>query len=259
MMRNWQKPIGSLALGLMLSLPLMAGCGGSPAPRRPEAGSPGNTDLSGTVNVAVSEAAAAVARGVTGAGTTEVLVLGQGALAAIQLNSPSPGGTEGQPLTGRSHDVDYPGSSPGGGPVNAAGPGGAPGTNAAVPGGQTSPSTTPGGTPNYTQAVPNAMGDNATQSGSNTSAVPVPGANGAQPMAVMTRIADQIRAQTPGITEVRFATNPDDARRVADLAAAMRSNPERVSADEIRALWTRAIPAGTELFNPMYPSPGSRG
>lgn len=259
MMRNWHKPLVAITLGLMLSLPLTAGCGGGPAQRRPEAGSPGATDLSGNINVAASEAVAQTARGVTGAGTTEAVVVGSGALLAIQLNSPAPGGTEGQPLTGRSHGVDYPGSSPGGGPVNAAGPGGAPGTNGAVPGGQTSPSTTPGGTPNYTQAVPNAMGDNATQSGSNTSAVPVPGATGAQPMAVMTRIADQIRAHNPAITEVRFATNPDDARRIADLAATMRSNSAQVSAEEVRTIWTRAIPAGTELFNPMYPSPGSRG
>lgn len=258
-MRIWQKPIGCVALGLMLSLPLLAGCGGSPAPRRPEAGAPGTTDLSGTVNVVVSEAAAEAARGVSGAGTTEAVVLGSGALLAIQLNSPAPGGTEGQPLTGRSHSVDYPGSSPGGGPVNAQKPGSLPETGPAVPGGQTSPSATPGSTPNYTQAVPNGMGDNATQNGTNSSLTPVPGATGAQPMAVMTRIADQVRAQTPGITEVRFATNPDDARRVAELATAMRSNPGQVSADEIRALWTRAIPAGTEQFNPMYPSPGSRG
>lgn len=259
MMRNWRRTLGVVALGLMLSLPLMTGCGARQVPRRPEAGSPGITDLSGNVNVAVSEAVARTARGVSGAGTTEAVVVGHGALVAIQMNSPSPGGTEGQPLTGRAHGVDYPGSSAGGGPVYAHKPGSLPETGPAIPGGQTSPSATPGGTPNYTQAVPNATGDHATQNGTNTSLVPVPGATGAQPMAVMTRIADQIRAQNPAITEVRFATKPEDARRVADLAAAMRSNPERVSADEIRTLWTRAIPAGTEQFNPMYPSPGSRG
>lgn len=257
-MRYWQRPFCAMAVGLMLSLPLITACGARPAPR-PEAGSPGRTDVSGTVSVALSEAAARSARGVNGAGTTEVLVLGTGALAAIQLNSPAPGGTEGQPLTGRSHDVEYEGSSPGGGPVYAQKPGSLPETGPAVPGGQTSPSATPGGTPNYTQAVPNATGDNATQNGSNTTLVPVPGATGAQPMALMTRIADQIRAQNADITEVRFATNPDDALRVAALAITMRTNPERVNTDEVRAIWNRAIPAGTEQFNPMYPSPGSRG
>jgi hypothetical protein len=257
-MRNWQKPLGAMVLGVILSLPLMTGCGARPAPR-PEAGSPGSTDLSGEVNVAVSEAAAASAQNIGGSGTTEVLVVGHGALVAIQLNAAIPGGTEGQPLTGRSHDVDYPGSSAGGGPVTVHREADSTGSNPALPGGQTSPNPNTGASPNYTQAVPNAMGDNATQTGTNTGLTPVPGANGSQPMAIMTRVADLIRAQNPTITEVRFATNPYDARRVAVLAATMRANPERVDADQVRAMWNRAIPAGTEEFNPMYPSPGSRG
>lgn len=257
MKQNWKIALGTVALGLTLALP-MAGCAGRPAPR-PEAGGPGfkGADVSGSLNPSLSEAAARSARSVGGTGTTEALVIGNGALVAIQLNASQPGGTEGGPLTGKSHDVDYPGSSPSGGPVYGQGPGGSTGTSTARPGGQISPSAPSGGSPNYTQAVPGPTGDMATQNQTSTTPAPVPGAYGSAPMEVMTRAADQIRAQNPGIAEVRFATNPDDARRVADLAAAMRTAGATVNPDDVRALWNRAQPAGTELFSPQHPSQGT--
>lgn len=243
---------------MSLALPAI-GCMGRPAPR-PEAAGPGfkGADITGAINPGLSAAAANAARGVGGAGTTEVIVIGNGALVAMQLNSAAAGGTGGQALTGKSHDVDYPGSSPSGGPVYVQGPGSSVGASPARPGGQISPSAVPGGTPNYTQAVPGPTGDHATQSPTTTTPAPVPGAGGSAPMDVMTRIADQIRAQAPGVVEVRFATSPDDARRVGDLAAAMRTAAGGVDAGEVRALWNRAIPAGTELFHPGYPGQGSR-
>lgn len=255
-MIKWR--FAAIALCLSLTLPA-TGCTGRPAPRPEARGGPGfkGADVTGALNPALSDAAANTARGVGGTGTTEVIVIGNGALVAMQLNSAAAGGTGGQTLTGKSHDVDYPGSSPSGGPVYVQGPGSSVGASPARPGGQISPSAIPGGTPNYTQAIPGPTGDPATQSPTTTTPAPVPGAGGSAPMDVMTRVADQIRAQNPGIVEVRFATNPDDARRVGDLATTVRTNAAGVDAGEVRALWNRAIPAGTERFSPNYPAQGS--
>ncbi|HYF93811.1 MAG TPA: hypothetical protein VD969_16485 [Symbiobacteriaceae bacterium] len=257
MVQKWQPTLGAVALGLILALPV-GGCVTRPAPR-PETAGPGfrGADVSGAIDPALSAAAANSARGIGGTGTTEVIVIGNGALVAMQLNSPHPGGTEGGLLTGKAHDVDYPGSSPSGGPVNLQGPGGSVGATPASPGGQLSPGAPPGGTPNYTQAIPGATGDHATQNQTSTSPAPVPGAVGSSPLEVMTRVADQIRAQNRAIVEVRFATSPTDARRVAELAEAMGTPGASISPDDVRALWNRAQPAGTELFSPQHPAPGS--
>ncbi|HWI53413.1 MAG TPA: hypothetical protein VNT01_14825 [Symbiobacteriaceae bacterium] len=254
-----QRKLGILAvlLGLTMAMPL-AGCVSRPAPRP---GAPGTgftgANINGALDASLGERVANSARGVSGSGTTEVIVIGNGALVATQLNSANPGGTGGMPLTGKSHDVDYPGSSPSGGPLYVQGPGGSVGASPARPGGQISPSAPPGGTPNYTQAIPGAMGDHATQNLGSNAPAPIPGAVGSMPLEVMTRVADQIRAQNPAIVEVRFAVNPDDARRVADLAMALRTGGASVNAGEVKALWNRAQPAGTELFHPQHPPQGT--
>jgi len=251
-MRMWQKTLASLAVGFMLTAPL-TGCGARPAPR-PES-------AAAAVDPGLSTAVASTAAGVGGAGTVEAVVLGNTALVALQLNSEIPGGTQGGSLLGKTHDVNYPGSSPSGGPVHLHGPGGSVGASPARPGGAISPGgAAPGGTPNYTQAAPNGYGMLASQNGTSASPAPTPGSVGATPMDVMTRVADQIRTHHPVIQEVRFATDPADARRVAELASTMREGGVAVNlTEEVRALLAKSVPAGTTEFSPAHPAPGNYG
>lgn len=255
-----KRMFATVALCLSLAVPA-AGCAGRPAPRPEPGARHGFTgaNVGGALNPALSSAAANSARGISGTGTTEVIVIGNGALVAMDLGHANPGGTYGQPLTGRAHETETGTSSPSGGPVYVHGPGGGVGASPARLGGQISPGAPPGGSPNYTQAVPGPMGGGpAAQEGSSTVPAPVPGAVGSTPADVRTRVADMIRAQNPGIVEVRFAADADDALRIRDLAAAMRNNAGGVSMSEVRGLWSRAVPAGTEQFSPLYPSQGTR-
>jgi hypothetical protein len=257
MKRYLEKALGSLAVGLIFAVSA-GGCAARPAPRPAPNAGPGfaGANLSGIADPTTSSAVANIVRGVGGTGTSEAIVFGNAALVAIRLNTPQPGATNGGSTTGRIHDVDYPGSSPSGGPSYVQGPGGSSGTAAARPGGGFSPVTIPGGSPNSTQAVPNASGNLADLGQSNTSPAPGPGVAGYTPMDVMTRVADHVKARHPGIVEVRFATSPDDARRISSLALAMQTGAA-VDQNELRTLWERAIPAGTEPMTPNYPSQGS--
>ncbi|HYG59202.1 MAG TPA: hypothetical protein VD902_14165, partial [Symbiobacteriaceae bacterium] len=240
MMRTWNRAVVTFAVGLMLIVPA-AGCAGRPAPR-PETGS-----AAAGINPALSASVTSTATGVGGAGVVEAVVLGDTALVALQLNSDPPGGAHGGPLVGKTHDVGYPGSSASGGPVYVQGPGGSVGASPARPGGAISPGgAAPGGTPNYTQAAPNGYGTLATQNGTTASPAPAPGSVGSTPLDVMTRVADQIRTQHPAIKEVRFATDPADARRVADIARSVKTGAAAgTAADDVRALLARSVPAGT--------------
>ncbi|HLN63058.1 MAG TPA: hypothetical protein VK464_16085 [Symbiobacteriaceae bacterium] len=255
MMRKWHKAVGALALGLVLAAPV-SGCAGRPAPR-PE---PKTANPAGGIDPTLSNAVTTTAAGYWGAGTVAAIVKGNVALVAMQLNSIQPGGTEGGPLTGKAHDVDYPGSSPSGGPTYLQGPGGSVGASPARPGGQIIPGgATPGGSPNYTQAVPNAAGMNQTQGMTTTTPAPSGSSVGAAPMDVMTRLADHIRAKHPGIVEVRYATTPDEARRVSEIAQALQSGgPVSQHSAEIDALLAKAVPAGTTEFRPSTPPAGTR-
>jgi hypothetical protein len=206
----------------------------------------------------LSHQVTATAASVPGAGASEAVVMGNVALVAIQLNAAQPGGTQGAPLMGKAHAVDYPGSSPSGGPVYLHGPGGSVGASPAREGGQINPGgATPGGSPNSTQAITNGNGGLADQNGTHTTAAPHPGSVHSTPLDVMTRIADTIRTQHPSIVEVRFASTPDDARRAAALAAAVKGGTATgIHSSELRTLYSRATPAGTTEFT-TPPTQGS--
>jgi hypothetical protein len=252
--RKWQQATAAAALSLALAAPL-TGCAGRPAPR-PEATAP---SPAGGIDRSRSDAVTTTAAAVWGGGTVAAVVKGNVALVAMQLNSTQPGGTEGGPLTGKTHSVDYPGSSAGGGPLYVQGPGGSVGTSPSMPGGQLSAGgTSPGGTPNYTQAAPNGFGMQATQNATNAPA-PNPGQLGSAPMDVMTRMADQVRTRHPDIVEVRFATAPAEATRVAEIARDMRNgkDPGAYNA-EVETLYAQGVPAGTYEFDPNTPSQGTR-
>jgi len=261
--RTWQRYLGTLAVGILLA----TGCVARPAPRpeapapRPEAPAarpetPAATPP-GQIDPTLSAAAVRSAASVGGAGTVEAIVIGNTALIAIQLNSPNPGGTEGGPLMGRTHGVDYPGTSPSGGPINVQGPGGSVGASPAMPGGGIHPGgATPGGTPSSTQAAPNNGVDVANSGGANRTPLPVPARAGSAPFDVMTRVSDQVRSQNPRIVDVRFATDPGDAIRVATLADAMRAGTiTEVDRTELLQLMARAVPAGTTDFDPRRTVP----
>jgi hypothetical protein len=255
--RMWQKAIGTAALGLMLAGPV-SGCASRPAPR-PETTAP-RANPDGTVDPQLSAAVTGIAAGVGGAGTTEAVVMGNVALVAIQLNSDRPGGAEGGPLSGKSHSVDYPGSSPSGGPPVVQGPGGSVGASPAREGGQINPGgATPGGSPNYTQAAPGNSMNQADQNATNTTPAPTTSAYGSAPLDVMNRIADQVRSRYPSIVEVRFATDPTDARQLADIARMVKGGAHGTDRTaDLKALYGRSISAGTNEFSPQTPAQGTR-
>lgn len=255
MKRMWQKAIGTAALGLMLAAPI-SGCVARPAPRP----APAAPNPDGAVNPQLSASVTSTAAGVGGAGTTEAVVMGNVALVAIQLNSDKPGGAEGGPMSGKTHDVDYPGSSPSGGPIYVQGPGGSVGASPARPGGQIiAGGAAPGGSPNYTQAAPGNSMNQATQNGTNMAPAPITSAHGSTPLDVINRIADQIRSKHPAITEVRFLTDPADARRLADIARVVKGGaPDSSQAAELKALYARGVAAGTTEISPQTPSQGTR-
>jgi hypothetical protein len=249
----WQKAFGALAIGVLMAAPVV-GCTSRPAPRPdPSAVSP-----AGPGTAAQNTAVARTAAGVGGAGTVESVIVGNIALVALQLNNPNPGGTAGDPVRGTSSDPAYPGTSPGGGPRVLQGPGGSVGSPpAAMPGGGNSPGAAiPGGTPSYTQAVPNAAGSLMTEGGGG--GAPAAGAVGHTPMDVMHRVANLVRSKHPNIAEVRFATAPDDARRLAQIAHSIRlgRRPDEFAA-ELNDLRSRSIPAGTTEFPATHPSQGT--
>lgn len=255
MKREWQKALGSVALGLMLTAPL-AGCIARPAPRPGPTAAP-NPD--GAIDGPLSAAVAQTVRSVGGAGTAEAVVIGNVALVAIQLNSDQPGGPEGGPLDGKSHTVDYPGSSPSGGPVHIQGPGNTNATQPARPGGQSQAGgATPGGSPSREQAVPGPTGQNRPDSGTSGLEVPSAGAGGAAPLDVMTRIADMVKAKHPSVADVRFVTRPDDARRLAEIARGVYQGGTG-DTTALKDLLGRTITAGTTQFDPMFPPQGTDG
>lgn len=255
MNRMWQKALGTAMLVLLTAVPL-TGCGARPAPR-PEAGTP---NPNGIGDAELNTAVARTAMGVTGTGTVEAVVVGPVALVAIQLEEERPGGTAGAPITGTIRDWDGAGTSPGGGPTHLQGPGGSPGMAAdpAMPGGGLNPgASSPGGTPNYTQAVPNSKGGQATLNNAPGAPFPNPGSYQATPMDVFTRAADQIKERHPVVAEVRFTTQPEDARRVAEIARLIREgNQSTALKGELDTIAGRAIPAGTYEFDPASPPQG---
>jgi acyl-CoA hydrolase len=100
---------------------------------------------------------------------------------------------------------------------------------------------------------------NQTQGMTTTTPAPSGSSVGAAPMDVMTRLADHIRAKHPGIVEVRYATTPDEARRVSEIAQALQSGgPVSQHSAEIDALLAKAVPAGTTEFRPSTPPAGTR-
>lgn len=253
MNRIWQKALGATLIGITLAM-TATGCMSRPAPRREPTSTNPNTPADPGLGTAVTRTAA----GVGGAGDVESIVLGSTALIALQLNNPNPGGMGGGPVGGTATDPNYPRTSAGGGPKALQGPGGSIGTSpAAMPGGGSSPGASiPGGTPNYTHAVPNAAGSLMTQTGGSGS--PATGAVGNSPMDVMHRVANLVRAKHPTIAEVRFAATPADARRVAEIAGALRDGrPWSEFSSEVNGLRDRAIPAGTADFPATHPAQGT--
>lgn len=253
MHRLWQKAFGTILLGLMFAVPV-AGCGARPAPR-PEAGGGNPTE---PIDPDLGAAVARTASGVGGTGTVEAVVMGEKALVALELNTLVPGGTGGGTASGPINNPDLPGTSPAGGPRHMKGVAGNVGITTAMPGGGKSPGgATPGGSPNYTQAAPNGRGGLATQSPGGATPLPTPGTYGAAPMDVMTRVADQVKAHHPMITEVHFATIAEDALRLAQIARAVRTGGSGAAYEaDVKELFTRSLPAGTEEISPLGPPQG---
>lgn len=244
----WQKAVAALALGLLLAGPV-AGC--ARPQQRPEA-QESPAELSASV--------ARVAAQESGAGETAAVVFDNHALIAMQLNLAEPGGTRGEGLGGTvtqptARDLTDPGKGP---PNGGTGPGGSVGIDPASPGGAVNPGgSTPGGSPVHTQAVPNASGGPATDAGTNAP-VASPGAMGSTPLDVMHRIANQVTSRFPTIDEVRFAYQPENARRVQAIAREIQAGAavEAFHA-ELSQLYDQAAPAGVTEFHPMHPAPAN--
>lgn len=240
MNRMWRTMLGRFALGLALAAQL-AGCVARPAPRpAPGASQPVS------INPNLSTAVAQTAQRVKGAGRAEAVVLGNTAIVAIQLDSPIPGGTNGDFALGNGQRLQGPGGS-----LNTPSPG-KPGSYLHRGG------TTPGGVPNSEQALPNRQGGpTAAQGLSNGAPNAVPGSAGGSPFDLLTRVANQIRAKHPEVAEVRFTYLPQEARRLDEIAQALRSglSPQAYMEDLTR-LQGAAIPAGATEFNPSHPIQG---